>query len=372
MSQALRLARRGWYTTRPNPRVGCLIVQAGQVIAEGWHYRAGEAHAEIHALQQLSADAVRGATVYVTLEPCSHHGKTGPCAQALIDAGIARVVYGMQDPNPEVSGRGLECLRAANITVDGPLLEQQARALNLGFIARMQTQRPRLRCKMAASIDGRSAMSSGESQWITGAAARQDVQRLRAESCAIISGIGSIRQDNSRLSLRANELALENKGDVLLMPPLRVILDSQLAIDVNAALFAEPGKIIIVTAIENDTGESTAKESELLSAYGDKLIIEKVNVDHYQRLVLSEVLACLANKYACNDVLLEAGAILSGAFLQAGLINECIIYQAPILLGSEARPLFQLPLQSMCNKVQLCITDQRRIGDDWRITANIM
>lgn len=227
MARALRLAERGLYTTMPNPRVGCVLVKNQQIIAEGWHVRAGEGHAEVNALR-IAAEQARGATAYVTLEPCNHTGKTGPCSQALIDAGVARVVYAMEDPNPLVSGRGLERLAAAGIEVDGPLFEEQARALNPGFITRMERKRPLLRCKMAMSLDGRTAMASGESKWITSPKARADVQRLRAASCAIVTGIGSVLQDNSQLTLRARELGLPRAEDIARRQPLRVILDSRL------------------------------------------------------------------------------------------------------------------------------------------------
>ena len=253
MARALQLAERGRYTTRPNPRVGCLIVNNGKVLAEGWHYRCGEAHAEVNALQQLDSIAsaqgvnsatAKGATVYVTLEPCAHQGHTGACAVALAEAGVGKVIYGMEDPNPLVSGQGLSILRDAGVSVAGPLLEVQAQTLNQGFIRRMQTQRPWVRCKIATSLDGRTAMASGESQWITGKTARQDVQKLRAQSCAVVTGIGSIQQDNSRLNLRREELLLDHRDDVLTLPPLRVVLDTQLAIDPNAAIFQAAGTVV--------------------------------------------------------------------------------------------------------------------------------
>ncbi|MFT5116572.1 MAG: diaminohydroxyphosphoribosylaminopyrimidine deaminase [Kiritimatiellia bacterium] len=368
MSRALQLAKRGRYTTRANPNVGCVLVKDAQLIAEGWHYRAGEAHAEVHALQQLSSGAVgaQGATAYVTLEPCAHQGKTGSCASALIDAGVARVVYAMEDPNPLVSGKGLALLRAAGIIVVGPLLEMQAIELNQGFISRMQRQRPWLRCKIATSLDGRSAMASGESQWITGAAARQDVQLLRAQSCAIITGIGSIEHDNSRLSVRADECLIDNVDDVLALPPLRVVLDSQLRIDKDARIFTAVGRVIIFTG----SNAGLEKEAQLRSQWPDNVIVERVALSA-GKVGLAQVLTCLAERYECNDVLVEAGATLSGAFMQADLIDELIIYQAPILLGSDARGLMDLPLQSMQEKIQLNIIDQRSIGDDLRITAKV-
>jgi diaminohydroxyphosphoribosylaminopyrimidine deaminase/5-amino-6-(5-phosphoribosylamino)uracil reductase len=367
MAQALALAERGRYTTRPNPRVGCVLVKEGRVIAEGYHFRCGGAHAEIHALQQLpDIQQAKGATAYVTLEPCSHQGRTGACALAFIDAGLARVVYAMEDPNPVVSGRGLQLLRDAGIHTDGPLLETQARRLNQGFVTRMQQQKPWVRCKMAMSLDGRTAMASGESQWITGAAARRDVQKLRAESGAIITGIGSILQDNSRLSLRADELLVDSIDDVLALPPLRVVLDSQLRIPHDAAIFSEVGAILVVTSQE----ASVDTEQQLRAQWPNTVDILRVDSGD-NGLNLAQVLHHLAERYQCNDVLVEAGATLSGAFLHAGLLNEFVIYQAPLLLGSDARGLVNLPLSTMQDKAVLTITDRRMVGDDQRLCATV-
>lgn len=364
MAQALRLAERGRYTTRPNPRVGCVLVKNAAVIAEGFHYRCGEGHAEVQALKQLDdVSRAQGATAYVTLEPCSHQGKTGSCALALIDAGIAKVVYAMEDPNPLVSGRGLRLLRDGGVEVAGPLLEAQAQQLNQGFVMRMQQQRPWVRCKMAMSMDGRTAMASGESQWITGVAARRDVQKLRAQSSVVITGIGSILQDNSRLSLRAEELPVNNVADVVALAPLRAVLDSQLRIPHDAALFAEAGPIVIFTS----HAASVDVEQQLRTAW-PSVDIQRVDTDH-AKLNIAQVLRYLAQQYQCNDVLLEAGATLSGAFLQAGLIDELVIYQAPLLMGSDARGLVALPLTAMQDKVSLTVTDRRIIGDDLRTNA---
>lgn len=365
MAQALALAERGRYTTRPNPRVGCVLVKDGQVIAEGYHFRCGSAHAEVHALQQLdSRHQAKGATAYVTLEPCSHQGKTGACAVALVDAGIARVVYAMEDPNPLVSGRGLNMLREANVQVDGPLLAAQAQQINQGFVMRMQQQRPWVRCKIAMSLDGRTAMASGESQWITGAPARQDVQKLRAQSGAVITGIDSILQDNSRLTLRANELNIGAIDDVMTMPPIRVVLDSQLRIPHDAALFSEAGQVLIVTS----RAASVEIEQQLKAAWPTTVNVQRIDNDE-NGVNLAQVLQYLAEHYQCNDVLVEAGATLSGAFLQAGLIDEFIMYQAPILMGSDARGLVHWPIVTMQDKVILTITDRRMVGDDQRISA---
>jgi diaminohydroxyphosphoribosylaminopyrimidine deaminase/5-amino-6-(5-phosphoribosylamino)uracil reductase len=366
MSRALQLAERGRYTARPNPCVGCVIVSSFGIVAEGWHYRAGEAHAEAHALQALTAEQLRGATVYVTLEPCSHTGKTGPCADALVSAGVARVVYGMQDPNPQVAGRGLSQLKKAGIIVDGPLMLEQAQKVNPGFISRMQRGRPWVRCKLAASLDGRTAMASGESQWITGVAARQDVQQWRARSCAVITGIGSIQQDNSRLTLRSDMLKLDNVHDVLCKPPLRVVLDTHLSIDMEAAVLQEAGQVVIFTYHEIDERRADTFLNQFSS-----LTIERVDKIPQGGISLEQVLACLADKYECNEVLIEAGARLSGACLQAGLIDELILYQAPVLMGNDAKPLFEWSIQAMADKRELAIVDQRAIGKDWRTIASI-
>lgn len=370
MARALQLAERGRYTTRPNPRVGCLIVKNGEVLAEGWHYRCGEAHAEVNALQQLDNVAnAQDATVYVTLEPCAHQGRTGACAVALAEAGVSKVIYAMEDPNPLVSGQGLAILRDAGVSVAGPLLEEQAQSLNQGFIRRMQSQRPWVRCKIATSMDGRTAMASGESQWITGKAARQDVQKLRAQSCAVVTGIGSIQQDNSRLNLRREELLLSHRDDVLALPPLRVVLDTQLAIDPDAAIFQAAGTVIVFT-----NADAYAKKSPHLQMVNENSAAT-VNIECVDctngHVNLSQVLDVLGQKYQCNEILVEAGATLSGAFLEAGLIDEIVIYQAPILLGSDARSMVNLPLQLMQDKVNLGITDRRMVGDDLRIMAQI-
>jgi diaminohydroxyphosphoribosylaminopyrimidine deaminase/5-amino-6-(5-phosphoribosylamino)uracil reductase len=363
MAQALRIAERGLYTTMPNPRVGCVLVKDGQVIAEGWHVRAGEAHAEVNALNAAGDSAVhggaRGATAYVSLEPCSHTGKTGPCSQALIDAGIARLVYAMEDPNPLVCGNGIAMVRAAGIPVDGPLLESDARALNPGFVRRMERKLPYVRCKMAMSIDGRTAMESGESKWITGPKARADVQRLRARSCAIISGVDSILQDNASLTVRADELDLPNAQEAAAKQPLRVILDSQLRTPRNALMFKQATPILLV--------HNGKVEDAQLNGWPD--FVELIALGAKDgRIDLNALLRELAKRH-CNEVLVEAGATLSGSFLRRGLLDEIIMYMAPKLLGSNALPLFALPLDTMSAALSLNIKDIRAVGRDWRITA---
>jgi diaminohydroxyphosphoribosylaminopyrimidine deaminase / 5-amino-6-(5-phosphoribosylamino)uracil reductase len=355
MARAQRLAERGLYTTMPNPRVGCVLVKDGEVLAEGWHRRAGEAHAEADALARAGASA-QGATAYVTLEPCSHTGRTGPCCDALIAAGVNRVVFGMEDPNPKVAGRGLEKLRSAGIEVCGPLLEDEARALNPGFIKRMEQGRPLVRCKLAMSLDGRTAMASGESKWVTGRRSREDVQRLRARSCAIISGIETVLRDRAALTVRANELQLDDAEFIAQRQSLRVILDSRLRLPLDAPLLEHPGPILLVHAGAADPGGWPA-QVETLALPGAN-----------QRIDLSALLAELARR-ECNEVLVEAGAVLAGAFLARGLLDELIVYMAPKLLGSSARPLFDLPLEKMSGHLPLKIQDIRALGQDWRITA---
>lgn len=360
MAQALRLAERGRYTTMPNPRVGCVLVKQGKVIGEGWHIRAGEGHAEINALAMAGNEA-RDATAYVTLEPCSHTGKTGPCCQALVSAGVSRVVYAMEDPNPLVAGRGLEHLLENGIVVDGPLLEEDARALNPGFVKRMERKVPFVRCKMGMSLDGRTAMASGESQWVTGKKARGDVQRLRARSCAIISGIDSIVQDNSSLSVRQDELDLPESDAIAAASkqPLRVVLDSNLRLSRSAKILHQKTPVLVVhngkAAQENLAGWPEHVELLALPASDG-------------RVDLNALLRELA-KRQCNEVLVETGATLAASFLRRGLLDELIIYVAPKLLGSSARPLFDLPLGTMSSALPLKITDMRAVGTDWRITA---
>jgi diaminohydroxyphosphoribosylaminopyrimidine deaminase/5-amino-6-(5-phosphoribosylamino)uracil reductase len=358
MARVFRLAERGLYTTMPNPRVGCLLVKDGQMIAEGWHERTGEAHAEANALR-VAGENARGATAYVSLEPCSHQGRTGPCSQALVDAGISRVVYAMEDPNPLVSGRGIELLRNAGIQVDGPVLEDDARALNPGFIRRMERKLPFVRCKMAMSIDGRTAMASGESKWITGPKARADVQRLRARSCAIISGVGSILQDNASLTVRVDELGLPNAGAAAAKQPLRVILDSQLRTPRNALMFKQSTPILLV-----HNGQVDEAQLKDWPEFVELIALPAKD----GRIDLQALVRELANRQ-CNEVLVEAGANLAGSFLRRGLLDEIVIYMAPKMLGSNALPLFNLPLDTMSAALSLKIKDVRAVGRDWRITA---
>jgi len=361
MARAIELAYRGLYSTMPNPRVGCVLVRDDAVLGEGWHVRAGEGHAEVNAIAsaQAAGHELVGATAYVTLEPCSHLGKTPPCCEALINAGVGRVVAAMEDPNPLVAGRGLQALRDAGIKVESGLLNEEAQAINPGFIKRMHSGLPLLRCKLAMSLDGRTAMASGESQWITGSEARSDVQQLRARSCAVLSGIDTVISDDAALTVRAVQLNLDNAEDIARRQPLRVVLDSNLRLPVDCNLLAQKGPVIVATA-NSDSGKQQALElagAEVLCLPNDQGQVD-----------LLAVLTVLAERQ-CNEVLLEAGATLAGAALQAGLIDELVVYMAPTLLGSNARPLIQLPLSSMSEQQRLEITGMVAVGHDWRITA---
>lgn len=367
MARALKLARQGLYTTDPNPRVGCVIVRydrsaEGQVVGEGYHLRAGEPHAEVHALAAAGEQA-RGATAYVTLEPCSHTGRTGPCAVALANAGVGRVVVAMGDPNPQVSGRGIEHLRAAGIEVHVGLLEQDARALNPGFVSRMQSRRPFVRLKMAMSLDGRTAMGSGESQWITGPQARTQVQRLRARSSAILSGVESMIMDDARLTLRPEQLALPQAEEIVRRQPLRIILDSRLRLPLAAACLREPGRTLIIT-----TEQHSPDKRQRLEAAGAE--IQVLPSDAGGRVELADMLRWLADNEQVNELLVETGATLAGALLDAQLVDELQLFVAPTLLGGDARPLFELPgITRMADQKRLVIKEFRQVGQDWQIIA---
>jgi diaminohydroxyphosphoribosylaminopyrimidine deaminase/5-amino-6-(5-phosphoribosylamino)uracil reductase len=335
--------------------VGCVLVRDGQVIGEGFTQPAGGNHAEIEALQ--AAGDARGSTAYVTLEPCNHHGKTGPCAQALIDAGVTRVVAALADPNPQVGGGGLGHLRAAGVDVHCGVLQGEAEQLIAGFLARMRRGRGRVRAKLAMSLDGRTAMASGQSQWITGAAARQDVQRLRAQSCAIVTGVGSILADNSSLTVRPAELGVDDasRARAARRHPLRVVLDSALRTPADARVLDDRAPSLLCYA-QGTAVEQTHAHLDLLALPAG------------EGLDLHSLVAAMSARQ-CNEILVESGPRVAGAFLQAGLLDELIIYMAPCLLGSDARPLFNLPFTDMAEKVQLDIRDVRKVGQDWRFTA---
>lgn len=351
MARAIELARQGWYTAKPNPRVGCVIVADGKIVGEGWHQRAGQAHAEVNALT-MAGPLAAGATAYVSLEPCNHQGQTPPCSGQLIEAGVARVVYGVKDPHA-VAGGGEQTLRHAGIEVSGPVLESEARVVNAGFLQRCTTGLPRVTLKIAASLDGRTAMANGESQWITGPAARSDGQRLRAQSGAIVTGIGTVLQDNPAMTVRAEQLALPDAEDIAALQPLRVIVDSQFRTREDLKILNEPGQVLIATAQQ----EALIAGAEVISLPNSE-----------GKVSLPALLRELASRQ-CNDVLVEAGAKLAGAFVREGLVDELVIYMAPKLLGSKAMPMLDLTLDNMADALDLEIIDIRALGQDWRITA---
>lgn len=358
MARALELARKGLYSTHPNPRVGCVIVRDGQIVGEGWHARAGEPHAEVHALRQ-AGDKARGATAYVTLEPCSHHGRTPPCADALVAAGVSRVVAAMQDPNPEVSGRGLLRLMQTGIAVSSGVLEAEARSLNAGFIKRMEQALPFVRVKLAMSLDGRTAMANGESQWITGPEARSAVQRLRAQASVILTGADTVLADQARLTVRPDELGLgaELTALALTRPPLRVLVDGRLRVPLSAPFYQAGAALVATCAAASARDRFLEDGHELLAVPGSNGHVD-----------LRKLLAELAGRGA-NEVLVEAGPRLAGAFARAGLVDEYQLFVAAKFLGSSARPLLDWPLARMAEAPALRIVDMRAVGDDWRITA---
>ena len=351
MSHALQLARRGITSTHPNPRVGCILVKNGHIIGEGWHEKAGLAHAEIMALQNAD-EQVHGAIAYVTLEPCSHYGRTPPCADTLIESGVSEVVIAMQDPNPLVAGKGIDKLEQAGIRVRTGLLQQQAKELNRGFVRRMQHRRPWVTVKLGASLDGRTAMRNGESQWITGPQARADVQKLRAASSAILTGSGTVLADDPSLTVRLEGTTRQ---------PLRVVLDSHLSIPDSAKIFQDGHPLLIATATnENDDRFQQLKERgiDIRSFPGLE-----------GRVDPSLLLECLAEDYTCNEVLVEAGAVACGSLLANKLVDEIVLYMAPVVMGSAARGLFDLPgLDTMAQRISLSVKDVRAVGQDWRFT----
>jgi diaminohydroxyphosphoribosylaminopyrimidine deaminase/5-amino-6-(5-phosphoribosylamino)uracil reductase len=345
MARALQLAAHGLYTTSPNPRVGCVIVKDGRIIGEGWHERAGTPHAEIHALQ-AAGEAARGATVYVTLEPCSHHGRTPPCAEALINAGVARVVAAMSDPNPLVAGGGISMLTLAGIQAEVGLMEAEARALNPGFISRMTRQRPWVRLKTASTLDGKTALANGASQWITGEAARTDVQRLRARACAILTGSGTVLADNPRMNVRDLDIGRQ---------PLRVVVDSTLRTPADAAILPA-----LIACHHADPAARAALEqagAEVIALPGTG-----------GRVDLAALLVLLAQR-GVNELHVEAGAALNGALIKAGLVDEWVAYMAPMAVGDAARGLFAMPpLATLADAARFKLADVRQIGDDLRLT----
>lgn len=351
MARALQLAARGLTTTAPNPRVGCVLMRDGRIVGEGWHARAGEAHAEIHALR-AAGDAARGATAYVTLEPCSHFGRTPPCADALIEAGVARVVSAMEDPNPLVAGRGLARLRAAGIVTEHGLLEAEAQELNIGFVARMRRGRPWVRLKAAATLDGKTALDNGVSQWITGPAARADGHRWRARACAILTGIGTVRADDPQLTVRDVPCSRQ---------PLRVLVDAGLAVSPTARILQ--GEPILIAAATADTARADA-----LRAHGHEVLVLP---NAAGKVDLPRMMAELGAR-GLNEVHVEAGFKLNGSLLREGCVDELLLYLAPMLVGDAAQGLFNLPeLRSLQGATRLDVRDLRSIGPDLRLIARL-
>jgi len=361
MQQALKQAENGLFTTAPNPRVGCVIVRDGQVIAQDYHRYPGQPHAEALALQQCQS-SVAGATAYVNLEPCSHFGSNPPCADALIEARIARVVVANTDPNPLVAGQGLQRLQAAGIVVETGLHAAEGEALNCGFFKRMRTGLPWVRVKTASSLDGRTAMANGDSYWITGEQARSDVQYWRARSQAIITGIGTVLQDDCRLTVRPEQLKTELPHDFPERQPLRVILDSQLRIPLDASVLKRPEAVVMITSDQHNQDKARA-----LRAAGAQ--IETMPSDQ-KGIDMTSVLQWLGEQQI-NEVLIEAGATLAGTCVEQGLADELLMYLAPVLMGSQARPLFEINIEQMADRLHMEDCRMHACGKDWRILARL-
>ncbi|TGG90378.1 bifunctional diaminohydroxyphosphoribosylaminopyrimidine deaminase/5-amino-6-(5-phosphoribosylamino)uracil reductase RibD [Natronospirillum operosum] len=359
MQRALRLAEKGLFTAAPNPRVGCSIVKGGVEIGAGWHPGVGEPHAEVFALREAGT-AARGATAYVNLEPCSHFGRTPPCADALVAAQVARVVVGNIDPDPRVAGRGVEKLRAAGIEVITEVLAEACDALNQGFFKRMHTGRPLVRLKIAHSLDGRTAMASGESQWITGEAARADVQYWRARSCVVLTGADTLLHDQARLKVRPDLLKRRWPDHPPLQGPKRVVVDSQLRVPPDHPFYADVSDVLVCTA-----ADQSGPVLEALTHRGIQVISLPRRGEH---LDLDELLLALGER-GVNEVLVETGPRLSGAFIRQHLIDEVVLYMAPRWLGSRGLPVVDLPLDQMADSLGLQIREQRQFGSDWRIIA---
>jgi diaminohydroxyphosphoribosylaminopyrimidine deaminase/5-amino-6-(5-phosphoribosylamino)uracil reductase len=352
MARALGLAERGLYTAAPNPRVGCVIVRNAAVVGEGWHEQAGKPHAEVNALEQAGARA-RGASVYVTLEPCSHHGRTPPCADALVRAGVARVVAAMQDPNPKVAGEGFARLSAAGIEVGQGLMENEARAINIGFISRMTRGRPWVRMKIAASLDGRTALANGRSQWITGEAARADGHHWRARACAVLTGIGTVKEDDPQLDVRHVQT---------LRQPLKVLIDSRLEASPAARLFSG-GRVLVFA------GADYPERAEPLRARGAEIVVLP---NTHGKVELPEMLRELGRR-EINELHVEAGLRLNGSMLGEGCVDELLLYLAPSVIGDSGRGMFRLPaIADLAQQRRLSIADVARIGEDIRVIARVL
>jgi len=354
MARALRLTEHGRHTATPNPNVGCVIVKNGRVIGEGWHEKAGTAHAEVNALNAC-AEMPAGATVYVTLEPCAHHGRTPPCSEALIAAGVGRVVAALEDPNPQVSGKGLEALRLAGIRADIGLMAEQARVVHRGFLSRMRRGRPWVTVKLGTSLDGRTALGNGASRWITGPDARRDVHELRARSCAVLTGIGTVLADNPQLTVRDVPCRRQ---------PLRVLLDSRLEVADDANIL-QGGNALIVTATgSEDRADALRARGFDVLRVPTEAVKGKVDLEHMMRSLAARGL---------NEILVETGAKLNGSLLKAGVVDEIVAYVAPSVLGDLALGMFALgELTELGNRIPLKFTDVRQIGTDLRITANVL
>jgi diaminohydroxyphosphoribosylaminopyrimidine deaminase/5-amino-6-(5-phosphoribosylamino)uracil reductase len=353
MTQALRLAERGLFTAHPNPMVGCVLVNDGDVVGEGWHEVAGEAHAEINALEAAGA-AAKGATAYVTLEPCSHHGRTPPCVDALIDAGVADVVVGIQDPNPDVNGQGIAALEKAGIPVRAGVLKEQVEQQLSGFLSRVTTGRPFVRLKMACSIDGCIAMASGQSEWISGPESRADVQKLRARSGAILSGIGTVLADDPSFTVRDPDI------DTYGRQPLRVVLDKDLRMPLSAEMLALPGGTLLYCTDDR-------KRGPLIEAGADIVKVGAVDGLVDAAAVLDDL-----GRRGINDVLVEAGPALAGNLISNDLVDELVIYQAPHIMGSETMGMFRTPTwNDLSDRRSLDIIETCQVGPDTRITARI-
>jgi diaminohydroxyphosphoribosylaminopyrimidine deaminase/5-amino-6-(5-phosphoribosylamino)uracil reductase len=349
MARALALAEQGLFTTTPNPRVGCVVVRGGQVVGEGFHERAGEPHAEVNALGAAGSRA-QGATVYVNLEPCSHHGRTPPCTEALVAAGVRRVVVAMGDPNPKVSGQGFAALRAAGIEVDVGLLEDEARELNIGFVSRMTRGRPWIRLKVAASLDARTALADGASQWITSEEARRDGHRWRGRACAILTGIGTVKDDDPRLTVREVETPRQ---------PLRILVDSRLEVPTTARIL-DGGKVLIAAAVENPA------KIDALRARGAEVVV----IPNAAGKVELEDLMRELGRRALNEVHVEAGFKLNGSLVSAGVVDELLVYLAPKVLGETGRGMFNLPgVERLADARRLRLVDVAQVGDDVRLRA---
>jgi diaminohydroxyphosphoribosylaminopyrimidine deaminase / 5-amino-6-(5-phosphoribosylamino)uracil reductase len=353
MAKALKLTENGRLTATPNPSVGCVIVKQGRIIGEGWHERAGGPHAEAHALARCSEDPA-GASVYVTLEPCAHHGRTPPCAEALVNAKVARVVAAIEDPNPQVAGKGLAMLRTANIRSEVGLMAAEARRAHRGFLSRMTRGRPWVTLKIGASLDGRTALKNGTSRWITSAEARRDVHAMRARACAVLTGIGSVQVDDPALTVR--DVACTRQ-------PLKIVVDSRLEVADSARVF-ESGNALIVTA----TGAES--RAEALRQRGIRL--ERVATDAVKGKVDLAAMMQALGKVGLNEVMVEAGTRLNGSLMQAGVVDEVVAYLAPSLLGDESLGMFALgEMAGLDHRIALTFTDVRRIGPDLRITATV-